>query len=117
MVRGIRIYKKRGLNFMDQKTLVLIGTILTIIFGVLASLVAWFAGGKNLQGAPREAIRQMFNFELTYLILAIVLGWIPLLGQLLVLILWIAGIVFAIKAFKAADSNSELKIPCFDLIK
>lgn len=102
---------------MDQKTLVIIGTILTIIFGVLASLIAWFAGGKALQGSARDAIRQMFNFELTYLILAIVLGWIPLIGQLLILILWIANIVFAIKAFQAANNNTEVKVPCFNMIK
>ncbi len=102
---------------MDQKTLVIIGTILTIILGVLASLIAWFAGGQKLEGSAREAIRQMFNFELTYLILAIVLGWIPLLGQLLILILWIANIVFAIKAFQAGTKNTDLKIPCFNMIK
>jgi len=102
---------------MDQKTLVLVGTILTIIFGLLASLVAWFAGGKNLEGPARDAIRQMFNFELTFLIVAIVLGWIPLLGQLLCLILWILNIVFGIKAFNAANSGVEVKVPCFNLIK
>ena len=102
---------------MDKKTLVLIGTILTIIFGLLASLVAWFAGGKELEGSAKEAIRQMFNFELTYLILAIVLGWVPILGQLLVLGLWIANIVFAIKAFNAANKDEEVKVPAFDFIK
>lgn len=102
---------------MDQKTLVLIGTILTIIFGLLASLIAWFAGGKNLEGPARDAIRQMFNYELTFVIVAIVLGWIPLLGQLLVLILWIVGIVFSIKAFNAANSGTTVKVPCLNLIK
>lgn len=102
---------------MDKKTLILIGTILTIIFGLLAALVAWFAGGKELEGSAKEAIRQMFNFELTYLILAIVLGWVPVLGQLLVLGLWIANIVFAIKAFNAANKDEEVKVPAFNLIK
>ena len=102
---------------MDKKTLVLVGTILTIIFGLLASLVAWFAGGKELEGSAKEAIRQMFNFELTYLIAALVLGWIPLLGQLLVLGLWIANIVFAIKAFNAANKDEEVKVAAFDFIK
>lgn len=102
---------------MDQKTLVLVGTILTLIFGLLASLVAWFAGGKELEGASKEAIRQMFNFELTYLILALVLGWIPIIGLLVCLGLWIANIVFAIKAFNAGTKDGEVKIPAFNLIK
>ena len=102
---------------MDKKTLVLVGTLLTLIFGVLASIVAWFAGGKELEGVARDAIRQMFNFELTYLIAALVLGWIPLLGQLLILILWICNIVFAIKAFNAANKDEEVKVPAFDFIK
>ena len=93
------------------------GTIITIILGVLASLIAWFAGGQNLQGASREAIRQMFNFEIIFLILAITLGWIPILGQILVLVLWIANIVFAIKSYNAANNNTEIKIPCIDIIK
>ena len=50
---------------MDSKTLVLIGTIVTIILGIIASIVAWFAGGQKLQGKEREAIRQMFNFEIS----------------------------------------------------
>ncbi len=102
---------------MNEKTLVIIGTILAIIFGVIASLVAWFCGGKELQGAPREAIRQIFNWEITYLILAIVLGWVPVLGQLLVLGMWIANIVFCIMAFNAATKGAELKVPAIDIVK
>lgn len=103
---------------MDKKTLVLVGTVLTLVLGVIASLVAWFAGGKALENGPaREAIRKMFNFELNYLIIAILLGWIPIIGQLLVLGLWIANIVFAIKAFQAGNSEAEVNIPGFEFIK
>ncbi len=102
---------------MNQKTLVLIGTILTIIFGIFASFVAWFGGGKDLEGISRDAIRQMFNFEITFLILAVLLGWIPFIGQILVLVLWVANIVFAIQAFNAVEKNTGLKILCLNIIK
>ena len=102
---------------MDSKTLVLIGTIVTIILGVIASIVAWFAGGQKLQGKEREAIRQMFNFEISCLILAILIGWIPLLGQLFVFGIWIANIVYSIKTFNAVNSDSDIAVPGFNLIK
>ena len=103
---------------MDQKTLVIVGTLLTIVLGVIASLVAWFCGGNKLEGTPREAIRLMLNFEICFFVLAIVLNLIPIIGQLAVLGLWIVSIVFAIKAFNAAEKNeAELKIPCIEFIK
>lgn len=102
---------------MNEKTLVLVGTLLTIILGVLASIVAWFAGGNKLEGASRDAIRKMFNFELNFLILAILLGWIPVLGQLLILGLWIVNVVFAIKAYNAANTSTEVNVPSFAFIK
>ncbi|MBR6098482.1 DUF4870 domain-containing protein [bacterium] len=104
---------------MDEKTLVIIGTIVSIFLGLIASLIAWFCGGRDLQpGASREAIRLMFNFEICCFILIIALGWIPILGQLLILALWIANIIFAIKAYNAATKNEEgFKIPCYEFIK
>ena len=102
---------------MDEKTSVMFGTIITIFLGIIASLIAWLCGGEKLQGKGREAIRQMFNFELTFFILAVAIGWIPLLGQLAVFIIWIANIVFAIKAYNSVNSSEELKIPAFNIIK
>lgn len=102
---------------MDSKTLVIIGTIITIFFGVLASLIAWFCGGKELEGANKNAIRQMFNFEITFFIVAILLGWIPLLGQLVVFVLWIMNIIFAIQTFNSANNGVEIKVPAIEFIK
>ena len=102
---------------MNEKALVIIGTIVAIVFGVIASLVAWFCGGNELQGAPREAIRQIFNWEITYFIFVIVLGWVPVIGQLLVLAMWIANIVFCIMAFNAATKGTELKVPGINIVK
>lgn len=102
---------------MNEKTLTIIGTLGVILFGVIASIVAWFAGGNELQGNSREVIRQMFNFELTILIASLVLGWIPLISILVGLAIVVANIIFAIKSFNAANNNTEFKAPCFEFIK
>ncbi len=102
---------------MNEKTLSIIGTLGTILFGVFASLVAWFAGGKDLQGNTKEVIRQMFNFELTIFVAGLVLGWIPLVGILVGLVIFVSNIVFAIKSFIAANKGEEFKAPAFAFIK
>lgn len=102
---------------MSETTLVVIGTILTIFFGILASLISWFCGGSELDGNSKEAIRQMFNFQITALIIILVFGWLPLIGQLLMFVIWVMNIVFAIQAFNAAEKNNEVKIPAFDIVK
>ncbi len=102
---------------MNEKTLTIIGTLGVILFGVIASAVAWFAGGKDLSGSSREIIRQMFNFELTILIVSLVLGFIPLVGLIAGFAIMIANIVFAIKSFAASNNNAEFKAPCYEFIK
>ena len=102
---------------MDKKMLILFGTLLAIVLGIIGSIIAWVAGGQELQGNEREAIRQMFNYEITFLILSVLLGWIPLIGQLLFLGLWVANIVFAIQAYNAASKNTEVNIPSFNFVK
>lgn len=102
---------------MKEKTLSIIGTLGTILFGVFASLFAWFAGGKDLQGNSKEVIRQMFNFEITIFIAGLVLGWIPLVGILVGLAIFVANIVLAIKSFVAANKGEEFKAPGFEFIK
>lgn len=102
---------------MNEKTLTIIGTLGTIILGVFASLIAWFAGGKELQGNSKEVIRQMFNFELTIFVAGIVLGLIPVVGQILALVIFVANLVFAIQSFVAANKGAEFKAPGFEFIK
>ena len=102
---------------MNEKTLTIIGTLGVILFGVIASAVAWFAGGKELSGNSREIIRQMFNFELTIFIASLILSFIPLVNILAGLVIMIANIVFAIKSFAASNNNAEFKAPFYEFIK
>lgn len=103
---------------MNEKTAVLIGTLGTIILGVFASLIAWFAGKDALQGRDREIVRQMFNLELTLMIVGIIASFIPFLGILICLVLVIIAIVYAIMAYVASNNDKEFKISiAWDFVK
>ena len=102
---------------MDEKTLVIVGTLLAIILGVIAPLVAWFCGGKELQGDSKEAIRQMFNWGITFAIVFTIVMMIPLIGQLIGFVLMVLNIVYAIRAFNFATKGGSLNIPAIDFIK
>ncbi len=101
---------------MDEKALGIFGTIAVIILGVIGSLVAWFLGGKNLEGNKREIIRQMLNFEISLIIVSF-LGLIPFVGIIVGLGILIANIVYAVKSFKAYNNDTEFKAPGFDFVK
>lgn len=102
---------------MNEKTIGFIGTLGCILFGAIASLVAWFCGGKDLQTNTKEVVRQMFNFEITLFIVGILLNLIPILGQLTLFVLWLYSIVLSIKAYQAINNNTAFKAPSFELIK
>lgn len=102
---------------MNEKTLSIIGTLGVILFGVIASIVAWFAGGKDLQGNAKEVIRQMFNFEITIFIVGFFTAWIPFVGFLIGLAILVSNIVFAIKSYNAVNKGVEFKAPGFAFIK
>lgn len=102
---------------MDEKTLAALGTLGTIILGVLAAAIAWFAGGQNLQGNTKEVLRQMFNFEICLLIVGIVVGFIPVVNMIGGLVIFVVNIIFALKAFSAANNGTEFKAPALEIIK
>ncbi len=101
---------------MDEKTLGIFGTIAVILLGVIGSLVAWFLGGKDLEGNKREILRQMLNFEITLIIVSF-LGLIPFVGIVVGLAVLVGNIVFAIKSFQAYNNDTEFKAPAFDFVK
>ena len=102
---------------MNEKTLSILGTLGCILLGVIASAIAWFAGGNTLQTHNKEIIRKMFNFEITILILCLVLGFIPAVGQIAGLVITIANIVIAVQAFIASNNNTAFNAPAYEFIK
>ena len=43
---------------MNEKTLGYLGTLGTILLGLIASLIAWFGGLKDTQSHEKEVVRQ-----------------------------------------------------------
>ena len=112
--------KERGKIMNNEKVLTLVGTLGVIILGVIGSLVAWFLGGKDLEGNARETLRQIFNFEISLIIVAFIVGvvsaFIPFVG-ILVLLLSLANLVLPIMAFIAINNGTEFKAPSFQFVK
>lgn len=102
---------------MNEKVLSILGTLGCILLGVVASAIAWFAGGNALQTNNKEILRKMFNFQLSILILCFVLAFIPVVGQIAGLVIWIANIVVSIQAFVASNNNAAFNAPAFEFIK
>lgn len=102
---------------MNEKTLVLLGTLGTIILGVIAAALAWFLGGSALQSPNKEILRQMLNFEISLLIVGLICGFIPFVGVLIGLVLAVFNLFIAIKAFIASNNNEAFKAPSYEFIK
>ena len=102
---------------MDEKVLGILGTLGCIILGVVAAAVAWFCGGSELQTPAKEVLRRMFNFEITIVILGVILMFIPVVGQLIALALSAVNLIYAVMAFLAIQNNKEFKAPAYEFIK
>ena len=101
---------------MDEKVSVLFGTLGTIVLGVFATLIAWYAGNAFLQGNNREIVRQMLNFEISLFIVGL-LSIIPFVGFIVAPVVLIMNLIFAIKGFVAFQKNAEFKAPGYEFIK
>ena len=102
---------------MDEKMTGILGTLGVILLGVIASVIAWALGPKDLPAAKKEIVRQMLNFQITILIVSLVLCWIPIVGALVCLVVWVANIYYAIVSFMAYEKGNTIKIPAIELIK
>lgn len=100
---------------MNEKTLVLLGTLGCILLGVLATLIAWFCGGKDLTGNAKEILKKVFNFQLSLTLVGVVVGLIPIIN-LILLVFSLIGTVYVIKAFIAYNKNSQFDAPSFKFI-
>lgn len=95
---------------MDEKTLMALGTLGGII--AILPIVAWFAGGSNLQGNNRETLATMANLEICLFVVGVILMFIPVVGQILSAVVGVINIVIAIKAYTCIDKTAfKLSVP------
>ena len=93
---------------MKNTGLMTFGTLGAILLCFIAPLVAWLNKDKL---APEEnaVITSLFNFEISLFIVCFLLNFIPLVGQLASLALWVVNIAFCIMAYIAAKDNKPFK--------
>ena len=99
---------------MNEKTLTLIGTLGGII--AILPLLAWFLGGNNLQGNNRETLKTMVNLEICLIFCCIVLSFIPFVGHIVSVVIFLANIALSIKAYTCVNKEA-FKLPVIEIVK
>lgn len=95
---------------MKNDGLMMFGTLGVIILGFIAPLIVWLSK-ENLTPDERSIMAALFNFEISLLIVCVVINLIPLLGQLIFLILYVVNIIYALKAFAAVREHKPFAAP------
>ena len=93
---------------MKNTGLMIVGTLGAIFIGFFAPLIAYLLK-DNLNENERGIIATMLNFELSLLIVCVILSFIPILGHIACALLWVGNLIYAIMAFVAAKDNTQLK--------
>lgn len=102
---------------MKNKGLMIFGTLGAILLGFIPPLVAWLLKDK-LAEDEKGIIATLLNFELSLLIVCIIVSFIPVLGQLLCIAANVLNIVYAVMAFLAAKDNKPLKpLTIYEFVK
>ena len=104
---------------MNEKTLGCIGTFGCFFLSVIASLIAWFGGLKKSESKTREIVKEMFNLQLTLIILCLITAFIipQSIGTPIIHVLNLANLYFSIVSGLAVLKDKEFKAPAFRFIK
>lgn len=97
---------------MNNKNLMILGTLGAIFIGLFAPLIAYINKDK-LQTPDRLIITAFLNFELSLLIICVVLNFIPLFGQIICAIMCVINIIYSIVAYNAAKTGNKFNPPYF----
>ncbi len=109
----------------NSKNTLVLTTVSCIFFGFIVPLIVWLVNKDAMEEAPKKYLTHLLNFQLTLLIVGVLLGVvniIPILGQLIsfigVPILWICNIILMIVAAIKLSNNEAYKFPLtIELIK
>ena len=89
---------------MKNSGLMAFGTLGAILLGFIAPLIVWLNKDK-LTPEERAIAASFFNFEISLLLVCIVINFIPVIGQIIGFVLGIVNIVYAVMAFIAVKNN------------
>lgn len=102
---------------MKNNGLMILGTLGVIIIGFIAPLIVWLSK-DTLTPEERAVIASLFNFEISLLIVCVLINLIPFLGQLISLVLCVMNIVYGIQAFIAVKDHKPFHaITIYEFVK
>ncbi len=92
---------------MNNKGLMILGTLGVIFLGILAPLIVWLCKDR-LEGGERSIIATVFNFEISLIIIVMIARVIPAVGDAICMILYIVNIIYGVMAFIAFNEKKTL---------
>ncbi|HRE16538.1 MAG TPA: DUF4870 domain-containing protein [Rhodocyclaceae bacterium] len=93
----------------DSRNMAVLMFILSIFFGFIPGLI-FFLIKKDDAFVYRNAV-ELLNFEITVLIAWVVLTFIPILGWILLVVLWIGNIVLLIMGALKVKEGQDYTFP------
>lgn len=94
----------------NEKGILALGTLGGLL-GILIPLIVWAVKKETLSPYAKCILTGMVNFELTLLIVSILVSLIPVVGVIIGLILSVFNLVVVIMAFSASSKKNEFKYP------
>ncbi len=95
----------------DNKTMMTISIIGAILTGFLVPLIIWAIKKDSFSPEYKKASTDILNFELVLFIGCIIINFIPILGFLASLGIWVFNLIVCIQALSAVSSGKEYKYP------
>ena len=81
------------------------------IAGFIIPLIMWAMKKDNFSEYTNTFLLKLLNFELVIFIVCVLFCWIPILGWILSLFIFIWNLIISLNAFSATQSQKEYKFP------
>ena len=97
----------------EEKVLLIITSLVSIIFGILLPLIVWFVKRDSFSSYADNIAKGTLNFQLTIFIAEILCGLLSFtgIGCILLPIVHVVNIVVLVMAAVAVNSWTEFKYP------
>ncbi|MCR5265564.1 MAG: DUF4870 domain-containing protein [Cyanobacteria bacterium RUI128] len=81
------------------------------IFGFVLPLVLWILKREEFSEYTKQFLKDVLNFELVLLIISMVLCFIPVLGWIANMALFVVNLIVVLRVFVAAQEQKEYSFP------
>ncbi|WP_348945481.1 DUF4870 domain-containing protein [Chitinibacter sp. FCG-7] len=93
----------------DSRNIAVLVYLLTIFFSFIPGLVIYVL--KKDDEFMFDAGKEALNWSITLMLVSLVLGWIPILGWLLVLVLWFCNVICSVLGALNASKGIYYRYP------